>query len=137
MPHDDQISMPYTKRSTNISDMSSDESTSTTSDQLKQRKLNLRSKNDDDISPDDSISQTTSTANEAKNQALTSKSKNIFKRVFNFLKNKSQDGSKRNSNVKKPQPFLEKKAAFDSDHFDHNQNLHRSQNCADPNESRT
>jgi hypothetical protein len=109
MPHDDQISMPYTKRSNDISDMSSDESTSTTTDRLKRRKLNLSSKNDDD---DDSISQTTSTANEANNQALTSKSKNIFKRVFNFLRNKSQDGSKQNSNVKKPQPFLEKEGSF-------------------------
>jgi hypothetical protein len=111
MPHDDQISMPYTKRSNDISDMSSDESTSTT-DRLKRRKSNLSSKNDDGISPDDSISQTTSTANDENNRALTSKSKNIFKRVFNFLRNKSQDGSKQNSNVKKPQPFLEKEGSF-------------------------
>ena len=119
MNHDELISTPYTAPSK--SDKSSTTNSSTTStnqksNQHKKTTSKLKASNDSNIGPDDSISQTGSTADD-QTQKLTQdqpQKKNVFKRIFSFLQNKSQIGSKTQKKLTSEAGpiFLEKEGSF-------------------------
>ena len=119
MDHDELISTPYTAPSKSDTSTSTNSSTSSHhQNSARKKKATSKSKTnkDNSISPDDSISQTGSHDSEQSQRGTQDqpKKKNVFKQVFNFLKNKSQIGSKTASKRKSEagQPFLEKEGSF-------------------------